>query len=218
MIQPKNSAQSGSYQNISVADFDNSLSTSDPFVVDVHTPEQTHIPGTDAFIDFTKVKDRLNEFPQDKDAEILVYCRSGSMSLSASQDLVDAGYTNVKNLVGGRNAWVEAHQEVSLTPKTYDFGQVIYGDIETTKFTLTNNLSQPLNISRLSTSCSCTQAEIDQKALEPYQSTTINVSFNPAIHKDDSDLGEVTRTIFIETDNPNFNKLEVNITANVIKN
>ena len=218
MIQPKNSAQTGNYQNISVQEFDSILTSKDPFVVDVHTPEQTHIPGTDAFIDFTKVKDRLAEFPQDKDAEILVYCRSGSMSLSASQDLINAGYTNVKNLVGGRNAWVEAHQEVSLTPSTHDFGQVIYGDIPTTQFSLSNNLSQSLNITRLSTSCSCTQAEINQKALEPYQSTTINVSFNPAVHKDDSDLGDITRTIFIETDNPNFKKLEATITANVIKN
>ena len=209
--------ESSQFQNISVADFDTALSTSDPFVVDVHTPEQTHIPGTDAFIDFTQVKDRLDEFPQDKDTEILVYCRSGSMSLSASQDLADAGYTNVKNLVGGINAWRETHQEIIISPQTQDLATVIYGDIPITQFILTNNTSQSVNITRLSTSCSCTQAEIDQETLGPYQNATINVSFNPAIHKDDSDLGNVTRTIFIETNHQSYPKLEATITAVVVK-
>ena len=45
----------------------------------------------------------------------------------------------------------------------------------------------------------------------------MTVSFDPAVHKDDSDLGEVTKTIFIETDNINFSKLEAQITAKVIK-
>ncbi len=206
-----------SIQNISVQEFDSILASRDPFIVDVHTPEQIHIPGTDAFIDFTQVKDRLAEFPQDKKTEILVYCRSGSMSLTVSQDLIDAGYTNVKNLVGGINAWHEAHLEVSLNPETKDLGTVIYGDIATTEFNLTNNTNQPLTITKLSTSCSCTQAQTDKDTLEPYESTSIKVSFNPAVHQDDHDLGDITRTIFIETDNLNFAKLKATITAKVIK-
>lgn len=206
-----------SFQNISVQEFDSSLVSSDPFVVDVHTPEQQHIPGTDAFIDFTQVKNRLAEFPQDKNTEILVYCRSGNMSLTASQDLIEAGYTNVKNLVGGLNAWRESHYEVNLNPTTKDLGTVIYGDIPTTEFTLTNNTNQSLTITRISTSCSCTQAQAEKTTLEPYQSTLIKVSFNPAVHEDDHDLGDVTRTIFIETNNPNFAKLESTITAKVVR-
>lgn len=206
-----------SFQNISVQEFDSVRAASNPFVVDVHTPEQNHIPGTDAFIDFTQVKNRLAEFPQDKNAEILVYCRSGSMSLAASQDLVDAGYTNVKNLSGGINAWRSAHQGISLSPETQDLNTVVYGDIASTEFVLTNNLNQTLDITRISSSCSCTKAEIDKTELEPYESITVKVSFNPAVHEDDSDLGDVTRTIFIETSHPDFSKLESTITATVIK-
>lgn len=217
VVQTKPDPNSNNFQNISVEDFDTALSSNDPFVVDVHTPEQTHIPGTDAFIDFTKVKDRLSEFPEDKDTEILVYCQSGSMSLKASKDLVNAGYTNVKNLVGGVNAWRETHQGIEISPQTQDLGTVIYGDIPTTKFTLTNNTDKIVNITRLSTSCSCTKAEANQKTIEAYQSVPIKVSFNPAVHKDDSDLGQLSRNIFIETDHINFSKLEATITANVIK-
>ena len=189
----------------------------DPFVVDVHTPEQKHIKGTDAFIPDTEVKDRLNEFPEDKDREILVYCRSGNMSITASQILTEAGYTNVKNLVGGVNAWKEAHYEVSLTPKTKDLGEVTYGQVAETEFLLTNNTNEDLIITRVTGSCSCTQPSVEQTKVSAYESIKVKVKFDPAVHKDESDLGEITKQIFVETDNINFSKLEAEITAKVVK-
>jgi len=206
------------YQDISVQEFDKALADSDPFVVDVHTPEQQHIKGTDAFIPDTEVKDRLAEFPEDKDKEILVYCRSGNMSITASKILTEAGYTNVKNLVGGVKAWREVHHEVSLTPKAKDLGEVVYGQVVETEFLLTNNTSEDLIIKRVTGSCSCTQPSVEQTEVAAYESIKVKVKFDPAVHKDDSDLGEVTRTIFIETDNINFSKLEAQIIAKVIKN
>lgn len=77
------------------------------FLLDVHIPEQEHIPGTDEFIDYTKLKENKDKLPKDKDAEIVVYCRSGSMSKAASFDLVEMGYTNVYDLSGGINAFNE---------------------------------------------------------------------------------------------------------------
>ena len=53
--------------------------------------------------------------------------------------------------------------------------------------------------------------------LDPYASTEIDVTFDPAVHKDDTDLGELTRTIYIETDNLNFPKVTAEIKAIVIK-
>ncbi len=72
-------------------------------------------------------------------------------------------------------------------------------------------------MTRVSTSCGCTKAKLDKENLSGYESTVVRVSFDPAVHKDDTDLGEVTRTIYIETDNPNFPELESVITASVIK-
>lgn len=77
----------------------------DFFLLDVHIPEQTHIDGTDAFIPFTDVASRLDELPQDKTKEVIVYCRSGSMSQVAAQTLIDQGYTNVSYLEGGLNEY-----------------------------------------------------------------------------------------------------------------
>jgi rhodanese-related sulfurtransferase len=79
--------------------------TNDIFLLDVHTPQQEHLDGTDAFIPFDQIVDSQNQLPNDKSTPILVYCRSGSMSLMASEDLFSLGYTNVYNLSGGIHAW-----------------------------------------------------------------------------------------------------------------
>lgn len=84
----------------------------DFFLLDVHIPEQEHIMGTDEFIPFNELASYKSRLPKDKNAEIVVYCRSGSMSQTASQDLIDMGYTNVKNLSGGIKAWKAAGYEL----------------------------------------------------------------------------------------------------------
>jgi len=107
---------------------------------------------------------------------------------------------------------------VSLSPETKTLGTVVYGDVATTEFTLTNYTPLPLKVTRVSTSCGCTKASVEKEELAAYESTTVNVSFDPAVHKDDTDLGDLTRSIYIETDNPNFPNFESNITARVIEN
>ncbi|XP_011624209.1 thiosulfate sulfurtransferase 18 isoform X1 [Amborella trichopoda] len=42
-----------------------------------------------------------------KDDDIIVGCRSGVRSLSASEDLINAGFKHVRNMGGGYLAWVE---------------------------------------------------------------------------------------------------------------
>jgi rhodanese-related sulfurtransferase len=84
----------------------------DIYLLDVHIPEQEHISTTDAFIPFDSLDKNISELPKDKDTEIVVYCRSGNMSETASQTLIDMGYTNVKNLTGGIKAWKVAGYEL----------------------------------------------------------------------------------------------------------
>ena len=203
--------------SVSALEFDQLLAQPDTFVLDVHIPEQEHLPGTDAFIPYNELTQNLAQLPMDKNTPIAVYCRSGSMSLEASETLADLGYTNIYDLVGGINAYKESHVSVDLTPASQDLGTVIYGDVASTEFTLTNFTSTLLTITRLSTSCGCTQAQIAKNTLEPYESTTITVTFDPAVHKDDTDLGNITRTIYLDTDNPNFDHLMAEISAEVIK-
>lgn len=222
LIGFKESSSDG-VQLVNATEFSELIKNDDGFLVDVHIPEQTHIPGTDAFIPYDEISENVDQLPQDKSTPILVYCRSGSMSKTASVEIANLGYTNVYDLDGGINAYREHNNEVVITPDNRDLGTVIYGDTPTTTFLLTNFTPLPLKITRVSTSCGCTSAEIDEEELGPheelgaYESTSISVTFDPAVHKDDIDLGELTRTVYIDTDNPNFPQLTSTITANVVK-
>jgi rhodanese-related sulfurtransferase len=44
-----------------------------------------------------------------RDAEIVVHCRSGGRSGQAKMILVQMGFTNVRNLEGGALAWIAAY-------------------------------------------------------------------------------------------------------------
>ncbi len=93
------------YTDLSAEEFKKLLEEEDVFLLDVHVPEQRHIPGTDALIPFDKISLNLDKLPKDKNAKIAVYCRSGRMSAIASEELARLGYTKVYNLVGGVNEW-----------------------------------------------------------------------------------------------------------------
>jgi rhodanese-related sulfurtransferase len=96
-----------SYTDIDSEELNKMLEQEDLFLVDVHIPEQERIEGTDLFVPYNEIKDNIEQFPANKDAKIVFYCRSGNMSMRASEDLIKAGYTNVYNLVGGKNAYDE---------------------------------------------------------------------------------------------------------------
>ena len=68
--------------------------------------DEGHIPGA-ILIPYTEIEERSEEMLPDKDAQILVYCRSGRRSKIASESLSKLGYTNVKEF-GGIIDWTWA--------------------------------------------------------------------------------------------------------------
>ena len=97
-----------SYQNISAQEAKDRVE-SDPgiFVLDVRAASEYssgHIEGA-VNIPHDQIQARQNELPTDKGKEIIVYCKSGSRSSVASDTLVGLGFTNVKNMEGGYDAW-----------------------------------------------------------------------------------------------------------------
>ena len=86
------------------------LKHKDFFLLDVHVPEEKHIAGTDAFIDYRTIKEHTDLLPRDKNTKIVVYCLGDTMSRSAAADLVDLGYTHVYDLSGGTWAFRQFSQ------------------------------------------------------------------------------------------------------------
>lgn len=74
----------------------------DYIVIDARTVEEFaegHIKNAILIPEYEIAKRAEKELP-DKDALILVYCRSGRRSKIASEELVNLGYTNVKEFGG----------------------------------------------------------------------------------------------------------------------
>ena len=69
-----------------------------------HEYDSGHIPGAVLLPVGTIAEDTAAAVIDDLDAVVLVYCRSGNRSKTASQALVDLGYTNVYEF-GGINDW-----------------------------------------------------------------------------------------------------------------
>lgn len=79
---------------------------SDIIILDVRSQEEYdsgHIEGA-ILIPDGQISEDAESVLTDKDAKILVYCRSGRRSESASKTLVELGYSNVYDF-GGINDW-----------------------------------------------------------------------------------------------------------------
>ncbi len=75
---------------------------SDYVIIDARTQEEFdegHIPGAILIPEY-EIAEKAPDLIPDKNALILVYCRSGRRSKIASKALVDLGYTNVKEFGG----------------------------------------------------------------------------------------------------------------------
>ena len=74
----------------------------------MHVPYEGEIAQTDAHLPYDQVARQLDRLPSDRGAMIVLYCRTGHMSVTAAETLVRLGYTNVWNLEGGFIAWERA--------------------------------------------------------------------------------------------------------------
>jgi rhodanese-related sulfurtransferase len=95
----------GSYTDVSADGLALILENKDFPLINVHVPYTGEIEGTDEFIPFDQIEQNVDMLPDDKNAKVVIYCRSGGMSGISARSLVELGYTNVWNLDGGMIAW-----------------------------------------------------------------------------------------------------------------
>lgn len=120
-------------------------------------------------------------------------------------------------VLSNTNNEIQSGPHIVIEPATHDFGRVKYGDIPEYTFIVKNIGDQVLEINGVTTSCACTKGEIDNMSIASGGQANLLVSFNPAIHGDGTDLGELTRTIYISTNESHEEEAEAKIYADVYK-
>ena len=95
------------YQQITQEKAKEMMDTQDVIVLDVREQDEFdagHIPGAVLLPVGTITKATAASVIPETDSVVLVYCRSGNRSKTASKALADLGYTNVYEF-GGINTW-----------------------------------------------------------------------------------------------------------------
>lgn len=187
--------------------------------------------------------DSINLGEEMKDEEIIVYGRSGTRSRNAYDIMKNLGYNNVKIVAGGMIHWEEdsypltetgpytgpsatggstqtevitGGAEIALDKTLHDFGEITqYGGVVNTDFTVSNNGTADLEIGDITTSCSCTSATISSSIIEPGDSATLKVVFDPDLHAEPLDVFK--RTVFIPTNDPNMPEAEIAVQVDILE-
>ena len=102
-----NASSEDGYQQISQEEAKEMMDTQDVIILDVREQDEYdsgHIPGAVLLPVGTVNEETAAEVIPEKDSTVLVYCRSGNRSKTASSTLADLGYTNIYEF-GGINTW-----------------------------------------------------------------------------------------------------------------
>ncbi|OGZ21505.1 MAG: hypothetical protein A3D46_00050 [Candidatus Nealsonbacteria bacterium RIFCSPHIGHO2_02_FULL_43_13] len=125
-----------------------------------------------------------------------------------------AGYGYFKSIPGIEPGTGNLPQ-IEITPKSFDFGEVQYGDIAEYSFKIKNTGSEILEIKRLATSCGCTSAKIAKVELNPGEEADLRVTYDSGAMSGPHGKGEQERIIYVKSSDPVNPQVEVMVYANV---
>lgn len=110
----------------------------------------------------------------------------------------------------------EKTPDVSVDPTHIDFQEIVQtnGPVSA-EVIVTNTGRAPLAINRLSTSCGCTTAKMDQTDLAAGESREMIIVFDPMAHPDES--GPILRAVYLQTSDPDEPEIQIDITGVVTK-
>ena len=106
-------AMTGTVELLFPGEFEKVIQNESVFLLNVHTPYQGKINGTDKIIeDWENIEKYMDKLPKDTSIPIAVYCKSGRMSGKVAEKLKEMGYQKIYDLNGGMNAWEESGRKI----------------------------------------------------------------------------------------------------------
>lgn len=104
--------------------------------------------------------------------------------------------------------------KITFDRTKHDFGVVPqFGGVVEAIFTVRNEGTETLEIGDITTSCSCTSAQISSASIPVGGEAELTVIFDPNLHEEPIDVFK--RTVFIPTNDPNNPEAEVTIQVDI---
>jgi hypothetical protein len=99
---------------------------------------------------------------------------------------------------------------LAVEPAAFDFGRVLPERTLSRQFSLRNFGSADLTIERVSTTCGCTAALLDDKVVKPGGRATLRVTLETRKYN-----GKVRRSVLIKSNDPQHPTTEIKLEATV---
>ncbi len=99
---------------------------------------------------------------------------------------------------------------ISLSEEEWNFGRIKEDERPEHVFTITNKGGEELIINRVRAACGCTATMLSSDHILPGKSAELKTTFNPSGYD-----GNVTKSIYLESNDPELSKVKINIIADV---
>jgi hypothetical protein len=106
--------------------------------------------------------------------------------------------------------------QIVLETESFDFGDVVNGDVVSKTLLVRNEGNASLVIDEVSTSCGCTTASLEPMTIPAGGTATLQIEFDSGAHGSDL-TGSVVRQIFLTSNDPQQSEIVVEFSANVLE-
>lgn len=103
--------------------------------------------------------------------------------------------------------------DIGVATTRHDFGRVKQGDVVSTEIAVRNSGKRELRIESVATSCGCTSARVEPKIIPSGSEGKLFIRYDSGSHPD---KGPIERHVYIASNDPEKQELELIITANVV--
>jgi hypothetical protein len=106
--------------------------------------------------------------------------------------------------------------KIQLSINSFDLGNINPDQgVREEIFLVKNEGGQPLDIVSVSTSCGCTEAEVESEEILPGEQTKLSVTYDPSVHPELT--GKIKRVVYIKSNDPIQEEVELELTGNILK-
>jgi hypothetical protein len=112
-----------------------------------------------------------------------------------------AVYGYFKAVPGLKNE-TQARPVIEISPQSFDFGRIKYGQVVKYSFRVKNSGNEILEIQKVATSCSCTTAEVSRDKIAPQQEAELRVVYDSGAMSGSFAKGDQERIIYVKSNDP----------------